>query len=140
MEFEIEGTLKLPTLYFDDEKLVVKERDGSKKVYAYTDMSHFELSYKQMFANFATFSFQYQKKSIVIPYNKLYTKKLEHAVDQIKEKQRQPNKNSSSTFAFDDLPTDPFEFMKKFKEMLDLGIITQEEFDEKKKEAFQLKK
>ena len=70
MEFEIEGTLKLPTLYFDDEKLVVKERDGSKKVYAYTDMSHFELSYKQMFANFATFSFQYQKKSIVIPYNK----------------------------------------------------------------------
>ena len=30
--------------------------------------------------------------------------------------------------------------MKKFKEMLDLGIITQEEFDEKKKEAFQLKK
>ena len=57
-----------------------------------------------------------------------------------KRKTRKPKKNSSSTFAFDDLPTDPFEFMKKFKEMLDQGIITQEEFDEKKKEAFQLKK
>lgn len=140
MEFEIEGTLKLPTLYFDDEKLVVKERDGSKKTYTYANMSHFELSYKQMFANFATLSFQYQKKSIVIAYNKLYTKKLEHAIDQIKEKQRQPKTISSSPFVFDDLPTDPFEFMKKFKEMLDLGIITQEEFEEKKREAFHLKK
>lgn len=33
---------------------------------------------------------------------------------------------------------DPFEEMKKMKEMLDMGIISQEEFDEKKKELLGL--
>lgn len=66
-------------------------------------MNRFELSDKQMFANFSTFFFRYQKKSIVIAYNKLYTKKLEHAINQIKEKQRKPKKNSSSSLVFDDL-------------------------------------
>lgn len=33
---------------------------------------------------------------------------------------------------------DPFELIKKFKELLDLGIVTQEEFDKKKKELLKL--
>lgn len=33
---------------------------------------------------------------------------------------------------------DPFEEIKKFKELLDLGILTSEEFEQKKKELFEL--
>ena len=34
--------------------------------------------------------------------------------------------------------SDPIEDIKKFKELLDIGVITQEEFDKKKKELLNL--
>ena len=35
-------------------------------------------------------------------------------------------------------PVDPYEELKKLKELLDMGIITQEEFDQKKKQLLNL--
>lgn len=51
-------------------------------------------------------------------------------IDEIKA-----NKNSSATTI---LQTSPADELKKFKELLDMGIITQEEFDRKKKELLGL--
>ena len=34
--------------------------------------------------------------------------------------------------------SDPIEEIKKFKDLLDIGVITQEEFDKKKKELLNL--
>lgn len=126
MEYEIEGTLKLPTLYFDDEKLVVEDK-GQTKIYLYRSITDIHIAYKQRFADFGVLELISDGKQIIVPYNKRCEKELEKAVKKV-------NDHKTGT----PLSEDPFELMKKYKEMLDLGILSQEEFEAKKKELLRI--
>lgn len=75
-----------------------------------------------------------------------FTDKAERALDKVRDFSRCPNCNSTNlTELSDDEPAapsaasvSPAEELKKFKELLDMGAITQEEFDAKKKQILGL--
>lgn len=125
MEYEIEGTLKFPSLYFDEEKLIVKGKET--KIYAYKDISDIHIVYKQLFSDFGAIEINHQGKENTILFSKRYTKTIEKAIEQIKASPKKKQKDH-----------DPFELMKKYKEMYDLGIITEAEFNAKKKELLHI--
>lgn len=50
----------------------------------------------------------------------------------------QQTTNNEQTVVVNQPATDPYEDLKKLKELLDMGIVTQEEFDKKKKEILGL--
>jgi hypothetical protein len=52
--------------------------------------------------------------------------------------ERQENKNNELSFAKHDAPQSEADELKKYKDLLDSGIITQEEFDAKKKQLLGL--
>ncbi len=129
MEYEIEGTLKLPRLLFDDEKLTVQEK-SKERVYWYSLIEEIHIVYKQWFSDFGAIEMRYQGKMITLMYNKIYTKKVEKALKNIKN----PSTPSIS------MPSDPIAYLQKCKEMLDMGLITEDDYNQKKKEVLNLKK
>lgn len=129
MEYEIEGTLKLPKLIFDEEKLTVVDR-SKETVYMYSDIDEIHVAYKQLFSDFGAIEMKYKGKPLTITYNKRYTKTVEKALKQV----HQPKEISSSI----SMPNDPVAYLQKCKEMLELGLICQEDYDQKKKELLNL--
>ncbi len=132
MEYEIEGTLKLPRLIFDEEKLTVIEK-GKERVYWYKSIEQIQIVYKQWFSDFGAIEMRYQGKMITIMYNKLYTKKVEKALKMVK----QPLQPSSTSIS---MPSDPVAYLQKCKEMLELGLITEDDYNQKKQEVLSFKK
>lgn len=132
MEYEIEGTLKLPRLIFDEEKLTVIEK-GKERVYWYSSIEQIQIVYKQWFSDFGAIEMQYQGKMITIMYNKLYTKKVEKALKMVKR----PLQSSSTSIS---MPSDPIAYLQKCKEMLELGLITEDDYNQKKQEVLSFKK
>lgn len=132
MEYEIEGTLKLPRLIFDEEKLTVIEK-GKERVYWYSSIEQIQIVYKQWFSDFGAIEMQYQGKMITIMYNKLYTKKVEKALKMVKR----PLQSSPTSIS---MPSDPIAYLQKCKEMLELGLITEDDYNQKKQEVLSFKK
>ncbi len=129
MEYEIEGTLKLPRLIFDEEKLTVIEK-SKERVYWYKSIEQIQIVYKQWFSDFGAIEMRYQGKMITIMYNKLYTKKVEKALKNMKQ---------ASTPSIS-MPSDPIAYLQKCKEMLDMGLITQDDYNQKKDEVLNFKR
>lgn len=136
MEYEIEGTLKLPKLVFDDEALTVIQHAKETK-YLYENMDQIKIAYKQLFADFGALEFLYNGKPITISYNKRYTKKLETVIPKIKQHKTKTSSTEIHTTSVS-MPQDPVAYLTKCKEMLDLGLITQEEYESKKKQLLNL--
>lgn len=132
MEYEIEGTLKLPRLIFDEEKLTVIEK-GKERVYWYSYIEQIKIVYKQWFSDFGAIEMRYQGKMITIMYNKLYTKKVEKALKMVKR----PLQSSPTSIS---MPSDPIAYLQKCKEMLELGLITEDDYNQKKQEVLSFKK
>lgn len=132
MEYEIEGTLKLPRLIFDEEKLTVIEK-GKERVYWYSYIEQIQIVYKQWFSDFGAIEMRYQGKMITIMYNKLYTKKVEKALKMVKR----PLQSSPTSIS---MPSDPIAYLQKCKEMLELGLITEDDYNQKKQEVLSFKK
>ncbi len=132
MEYEIEGTLKLPRLIFDEEKLTVIEK-GKERVYWYSSIEQIQIVYKQWFSDFGAIEMRYQGKMITIMYNKLYTKKVEKALKMVKR----PLQSSPTSIS---MPSDPIAYLQKCKEMLELGLITEDDYNQKKQEVLSFKK
>lgn len=129
MEYEIEGTLKLPRLIFDEEKLTVIEK-SKERVYWYKSIEQIQIVYKQWFSDFGAIEMRYQGKMITIMYNKLYTKKVEKALKNMKQ---------ASTPSIS-MPSDPIAYLQKCKKMLDMGLITQDDYNQKKDEVLNFKR
>lgn len=136
MEYEIEGTLKLPKLVFDDESLTVIQHSKETK-YSYQNMDQIKIAYKQLFADFGALEFLYNGKPITISYNKRYTKKLETIIPKIQKQKNETSSTEVHTTSVS-MPEDPVAYLKKCKEMLDLGLITQDEYESKKKQLLNL--
>ena len=140
MYYEFEGRLNMKTLIFDEDCLIV----GDSR-YPYRDIEGLEVTSAQLFATYGIMTMHYHGKEISIAFPRSYTSKIRRAIKEMeREKTRRLSGSDRSPGsaagggAFEAAPVDPYEEMKKLKELLDLGIITEDEFARKKKEILGL--
>ncbi len=129
MNYEIKGISNLPTLYFDDEQLTVDEKE-----YTYDTIKDLEISYSPLFSTFGIVDVQLTDGTIEkVPYNRHKQETLKQAIRQFKKiKQNPQTKQSSSSQAV------PYDELVKLKSLLDNGIITEDEFNAKKKQLLNI--
>ena len=126
MYHEIEGQLSIEPIIFDEEELIARG-----KHYPYSEIESLEITSAPLFSAYGVLTLRTQGKDIPIPFYRSRKSKLELALREF-EKMREP-KEPEPTAA-----PDPYEELKKLKELLDLDIITKEEFDIKKKKLLDL--
>ena len=136
---EIEGQLSIGSMIFDEEELIVGDHH-----YPYTEIESLEITSAPLFSTFGILTLRTDGRDITIPFARSRKNKLEAA---LREFERMREKGG------EDLPdsaqvqkktgtaaqaADPYEELKKLKELLDLGIVTEEEFEAKKKQLLDL--
>lgn len=138
MYYEFEGRMNMKPLIFDDDCLMVGEL-----VYPYDEIESLEVTSPQLFAYYGLLSLGYDGKIITIPFPRSYTPKINRVLREL-EREKKGRKSVRSTdkdihtYTHGSPDLDPYEEMKKLKELLDLDIITDEEFARKKKELLNL--
>ena len=139
MYHEIEGLLGIEPMVFDDEELIVGDHH-----YPYTEIESLEITSAPFFASYGVMTLRTKDKDISIPFYRPRKSKLERALREF-EKLRANGEIGGAGKAPDSrtdqapaAAADPYEELKKLKELLDLNIITQEEFDAKKKKLLDL--
>ena len=139
MYHEIEGLLGIESMVFDDEELIVGIHHDP-----YSENESLKITSAPFFASYGVMTLRTKGKDISIPFYRARKSKLEKALREFEKLResgeiggagkapgRQPDKPSAAA-------SDPYEELKKLKELLDLNIITQEEFDIKKKKLLDL--
>ena len=135
---EIEGQLSIEPIIFDEDELIALGHH-----YPYSEIESLEITSAALFSTYGILTVRIQGKDIPIPFVRSKKPKLERAIKELERMREKGEIGSSSTGPADQASgkapdSDPYEEMKKLKELLDLGIITQEEFDTKKKQLLDL--
>ena len=133
MYYEIEERFHLEKIVFDDEKLTV-----GKKVYPYEDIVKLELTSTPIFSTYGIMSITVEGREIPVPFPRMAAEKLKRAIREFERLQEMPVKKEADPMQTEKTPPDIYEEVKKLKELLDLEIITEEEFQKKKKELLGL--
>lgn len=143
MYYEFESRQNMKTLIFDDDCLTVGD-----SVYPYEQIESLKITPAQLFATYGLLTVRYLGKDITIPFPRSYSSKIKRAIREMerekdnREKQRSVHKTgrvlADDGRAPESAALDPYEEMKKLKELLDLDIISEEEFAKKKKELLGL--
>ena len=145
MYHEIEGQLSIKTIIFDEDELIVGDRH-----YPYDEIKSLEITSAPLFSTYGILTLRTQGRSIAIPFARSRKNKLDAALREF-ERMREgegsppgaaqqslaaaPGVQKEGGFAAGD---DPYEELKKLKELLDMDIITKEEFETKKKQLLDL--
>ena len=137
MYYEFESRLNMKPLIFDDEKLKVGDAE-----YRYEDIEAIELIRTPIFSTYGILKLTSAGKEHTIPFPRSYKEKMNRVLREL-ERERTRTKAAAGEAQSNLQPAgnpaaDPYEEMKKLKELLDLEIITQDEFDRKKKELLGL--
>ena len=140
MYHEIEGQLSIKPLIFDEEELIAGGHH-----YPYQEIESLKITSAPMFASYGILTMRTGGKDIAIPFVRSRKNKLERALreyEKLRERgelggQRHEAADRSAAIPAGRI-SDPYEEMKKLKELLDHDIITQEEFDTKKKQLLNL--
>ena len=139
MYHEIEGQLSIEPLIFDESELIARGHH-----YPYDEIESLKITSAQVFSPYGILTVRTQGKDIPVPFVRSKKGKLELA---LREFERLREKSGAETDAANPdagqkagapAAGDPYEELKKLKELLDLDIITQEEFDTKKKKLLDL--
>ena len=150
MYYQIEGRMNMKTLTFDEEGLTV-----GKQSYPIDDIENLKITNAPLFATYGILTFHSGGKDISVAFPRSAIDKLRRAIHDFEHEQMMRRKagtpqdlsvQGSSTFgAGAEQPSaqpvrymDPYEEVKKLKELLDMGIVTKEEFQKKKKELLNL--
>ena len=137
MYHEIEGNLSIEPIIFDDDELIARGQH-----YPYSEIESLEITSAPLFSSYGILTLRTQGKDHAIPFYRSRKGKLELALrdfNKLREKEE-----SGSTDAVRTVQTarpvamDPYEELKKLKELLDMGIVTEEEFNAKKKQLLDL--
>ena len=135
MYHEIEGQLSIEPIIFDETELIAL---GHR--YPYQEIESLEITSSQLFSPYGILTLRTQGRDVAIPFARSRKNKLEAALrefSRMRENQSQdrpePAKSSPAPAV-----SDPYEELKKLKELLDLGIVTDEEFETKKKQLLDL--
>ena len=137
MYHEIEGQLSIEPIIFDEEELIARGQH-----YPYGEIESLEITSAQLFSPYGILTMRTQGRDIPIPFARSRKSKLELALRDFERlrgrgEQGTANNGQGSQTAAPAVP-DPYEELKKLKELLDLDIITKEEFDTKKKQLLDL--
>jgi len=135
MYHEIEGQYNMPTIIFDEDRLIV-----GNDTYPYSEIEKIEIIGTPIFATYGIMGLRVHEKDLTVPYVRSRTQKIKRALreyERLREKGDLTGSNEQRN-AGPVQAADPYEEMKKLKELLDLSIITQEEFEIKKKEILGL--
>jgi len=135
MYHEIEGNLSIEPIIFDDDELIVRGQH-----YPYSEIESLEITSAPLFSSYGILTLRTQGKDHAIPFYRSRKSKLELALrdfNKLKEgvEAGPPGAAQTSQTA---AASDPYEELKKLKELLDLGIVTEEEFNIKKKQLLGL--
>ena len=155
MYYEIESHLQMKPLVFDEEKLTVGD-----DIYPYDEIEDLQITRATIFSTFGILTLTTKAgKKVQIPFARSDMTKLKRAMRELehemslREARReaadepyQPASQSASQSTSQAAPQtarepiqyDPYEEVKKLKELLDMGIVTEEEFQKKKKDLLGL--
>lgn len=139
MYHEIDGQLSIEPIIFDDNELIARGHH-----YPYSEIESLEITSAQLFSPYGILTLKTQGKEIPIPFARARKNKLDAALREFERMREagQPAQAESSAGSGDPGHTapasDPYEELKKLKELLDLGIVTEEEFETKKKQLLDL--
>lgn len=138
MYHEIEGQLNIEPIIFDDDELIARGHH-----YPYTEIESLEITSAQLFSPYGILTMRTAGRNIPIPFVRSKKSKLELALREF-EKLRErgesdaPVPSAGAQTSGPQAGMDPYEELKKLKELLDLDIITKEEFEAKKKKLLDL--
>ena len=138
MYHEIEGQLNIGPIIFDEEDLIAGGNHDP-----YSEIESLEITSAPVFATFGILTLRTGGRDTSIPFVRSKKAKLERALrefERMREKGETgaPADTQTGRAAEPSATEDPYEELKKLKELLDLGIITEEEFDAKKKQLLDL--
>ena len=138
MYHEIEGQLSIEPIIFDDDELVARGHH-----YPYSEIESLEITSSQVFSPYGILTLRTNGKDVPIPFARSRKAKLELALRDFRKAQESAAEapaSSGQRAVQEAAPAamDPYEELKKLKELLDMDIVTQEEFDAKKKQLLGL--
>ena len=162
MYYQIEGRLNMKTLTFDEEGLTV-----GKQSYPIDDIENLKITNAPLFATYGILTFHSGGRDISVAFPRSAIDKLRRAIHDFEHEQMARKKSAEQAAAEEAAATqtvqtvrtaaganaaeqhvesqgqpvrslDPYEEVKKLKELLDMGIVTEEEFQKKKKELLNL--
>jgi len=158
MYYQIEGRLNMKTLTFDEEGLTV-----GKQTYPIDNIENLKITNAPLFATYGILTFHSGDRDISVAFPRSAIDKLRRAIHDFEHEQMMRKKAAEQAAADDNAAQttpvsaqtadveqplerqgrqirymDPYEEVKKLKELLDMGIVTEEEFQKKKKELLNL--
>ena len=134
MYHEIEGQLSIEPIIFDEDELITRGHH-----YPYTEIESLEITSSQLFSPYGILTLRTNGKDIPIPFPRSRKAKLELALRDFKRLREGVGQHTANTVqGRSPAGMDPYEELKKLKELLDLDIITREEFEAKKKQLLDL--
>jgi len=160
--YEIDGGVGKTLEVFEDHAALTAKKNakalltgnilGGTKEFYYSDMTSVQYKAANTFLN-GYVQFEYpgshsgaktafgigdnygSENSFAFMKNKVSNEKMEEVVNYIKDKIKEAKKPQAATVV---QQVSPAEELKKYKDLLDMDVITQEEFDAKKKELLNL--
>ena len=141
MYHEIEGQLSIEPMVFDEDELIARGHH-----YPYSEIESLEITSANLFSPYGILTLRTQGRDIPIPFARARKNKLDAALREFERLREQgalrspDSAESTETVQTATAPaaSDPYEELKKLKELLDMDIITKEEFDIKKKQLLDL--
>ena len=137
MYHEIEGQLSIGPIIFDETELIALGHH-----YPYEEIESLEITGSQLFSPYGILTLRTQGRDVAIPFARSRKNKLEAALREFSRMRESgtPDRQEAAKSRGADVParSDPYEELKKLKELLDLGIVTEEEFEAKKKQLLDL--
>ena len=137
MYHEIEGQLSIEPVIFDETELIALGHH-----YPYDEIESLEITSSQLFSPYGILTLKTQGRDVAIPFARSRKNKLEAALrefSRLRESGAQDRKDAAkSSSPGSPAVSDPYDELKKLKELLDLGIVTEEEFETKKKQLLDL--
>ena len=138
MYYEIEGRFNMENLIFDEDCFTVGSRS-----FPYDEIEKLEITSEPLFAAYGILTLISGGKEVSIPFPRSSGRKIRRALKELERERAKVfssgEKNRKAGPASGQAPlSDPYEELKKLKELLDLDIITEEEFQKKKAELLDL--
>ncbi|MBB5183030.1 SHOCT domain-containing protein [Catenisphaera adipataccumulans] len=129
MDYKIKGVGKVPTLRFLDDRLMVNDT-----VYMYDQIRDINISYHPFLGSFGVIKVLFTNgKYKDVPYSTFSRDSIREAIQDFKRIKKNPPKKAQPVSS-----GLPVEELKQLKALLDEGILTQEEFEAKKKQLLNL--
>lgn len=131
MYYEIDGIYEMPSVIFEDDCIISGRRE-----FEYSKITSIKITNAIAFSAYAIFKVIYDGKVVSIPFNRHHIKTARHALKELEPRLGKENRESNINSA--NVESIPYDAIKQLKELYDMQAITEEEFNQKKKELLNL--